>query len=145
GVSSVTLSGTPGFDSAVTLACALPDGFSGAHCELTPASLTGSGSAQLRVSTTGAYAAMHSVGAATLAGLGLVVARARARSPRKRGRHARARLAWLLLPLMALGCGGSSSTVKGTPPGAYQVIVTAIAVQGTAQLRRQLAVPVEVH
>jgi hypothetical protein len=50
-----------------------------------------------------------------------------------------------LLPLLALGCNGSSSTVKGTPPGTYQVMVTATAVQGTAQLQHQLAVPVEIH
>jgi len=145
GISTVTLSGTAGFDSAVTLACALPDALTGAHCELTPASLTGSGTAQLRVSTTGAYMAMNSLGAATLAGLGLVVARVRTRSPRRRGSHERARLVWLALPLMALGCSGNSGTVKGTPPGAYQMIVTATAVQGTARLQHQLPVPIEVR
>jgi len=144
GVSSVTLSGTPGFDSAVTLACAVPDSLTGAHCELTPESLTSSGSAQLRVSTTGAYAATSTLGGAMLAGVGLVIARARKRVPRERGRRYGARLVWLL-PLLALGCNGSSSTVKGTPPGSYQVMVTATAVQGTAQLQHQLAVPVAIH
>ena len=79
-----------------------------------------------------------------IATAGLVLARARKRTPRERGRRYGARLVWLL-PLLALGCNGSSSTVKGTPPGAYQVVVTATAVQGTAQLQHQLAVSVEVH
>ncbi len=144
GISTVTLLGTPGFDSAVTLACALPDSFTGAHCDLAPASLVGSGSAQLHVSTTGAWAARNTIGAATLAGLGLVVVRARHRRPRKEGRRRRARLVWLLPPLLAFGCSGGGSTVKGTPPGAYQVTVTATAVQGTARLQHQLTVPVEV-
>ena len=144
GISTVTLSGTPGFDSAVTLACAVPDSLTGPHCELTPASLTGSGSVQLRVSTTGAYAPKSTLGGAMLAGVGLVIARVRRRSPRERGQRYGARLVWLL-PLLALGCSGSGSTVNGTPPGAYQVVVTATALQGTVQLRHQLAVPVEVH
>ena len=145
GISTVTLLGTAGFDSPVTLACALPDSFPGAHCEVSPASLAGSGTAQLRVSTSGASAAMNALGAATLAGLGFVGAGARPRRGRKGAGHRPARPLWLLLPLFALGCSGGGSADKGTPPGAYHVIVSATAVQGTAQLQHQLSVPVEVR
>jgi FtsP/CotA-like multicopper oxidase with cupredoxin domain len=145
GVSTVMLLGTSGFDSAVTLTCALLDSFPGAHCDLTPASFTGSGSAQLHVSTAAAPAAMNTIGAATLAGLGLVVACVRNRGTRREGRYPGARLVWLLLSLLALGCSGSSRTAVGTPPGAYQVLVTATAVQGSSQLQHRLTVPIEVH
>jgi hypothetical protein len=144
GVSTVALLGTAGFDSPVTLTCALPDSFPGAHCELAPASLSGPGTAQLRVSTGGASAAMNALGAVTLAGLGFVGAGARPRRPRKGGGHRAARPLWLVLPLLVLGCSGGGAD-KGTPPGTYHVIVSATAVQGAAQLQHQLSVPVEVR
>jgi len=145
GASTVTLLGTAGFDSPVTLTCALADSFPGGHCELAPASLSGSGTAQLRVSTSGASTVMNALGAATLAGLGFVGAGARPRRPRKEPAHRTARPLWLLLPLLVLGCSGGGSADKGTPPGTYHVIVSATAVQGTAQLQHQLSVPVEVR
>jgi hypothetical protein len=144
GVSTLTLLGTAGFDSPVTLTCALAD-LPGAHCDLAPANFSGSGTAQLRVSVSGASAAMNALGAATLAGLGFVGAGARPRRPRKETGQRTARALWLLLPLLVLGCSGGGSADKGTPPGTYHVLVSATAVQGTAQLQHQLSVPVEVR
>lgn len=140
GSSTVTLAGTAQFDSPVSLSCAVPGSFPGASCSLAPARLSGSGSARLTVATGSLAAAVAGAGLPVFAGFALLLAhagRARARRPARR-------LAWLLLPLLALGCS-SGSTVQQTPPGTYQVTVTASAMQGTAQLTHQLVVPVEVH
>jgi FtsP/CotA-like multicopper oxidase with cupredoxin domain len=140
GTSALTIAGTAGFDSPVTLSCALPDSFPGATCELSPASLSGSGSARLTVATS-AFAAAARGGVPVFAGVLLLVAH----GGRRRGRAGRARrLAWLLLPLLALGCT-SGHTGKSTPPGSYEVRVSASATQGTAQLTHELTVPVQVH
>jgi FtsP/CotA-like multicopper oxidase with cupredoxin domain len=140
GDSTVTLTGTAGFDSPVSLSCALPGSFPGASCALSPASLTGSGQVRLTVSTA-MHAAAGGGGFPVFAGLGLLLwhvgRRARPQRPARR-------LAWLALPLLMLGCS-SGSPIPSTPPGSYQVSVTASASQGTAQLSHQLEVPVQVH
>ena len=134
GTISMAITGGAGYNGTIAFSAASCTGLPfGATCSFTPASVTGSGSTTIMVSTTAPHTSqLHPIafpwqanGGMMLAGLLLFGGTLRKR------RWARlAGLLGLAALLSLVGCGGgggSHTTTPGTPTGAYPIMVTATA------------------
>ena len=134
---SATVSVTPrgGFSGTVTLSCAVSPSVSMApSCSLSPSSVTGSGSATLMVNTTAPVRAASSHPAQVLFAMllpigGLALLGAGLSGSKKGNLYFILRIVVLAGLLVAVGCGGGSSSgggtlTGGTPAGTYTITVS---------------------
>ena len=133
GTTTLAVTGGTGYNGTIAFSATSCTGLPfGASCSFTPASVTGSGSTTIMVSTTAPHTSqLHPIpfpwqanGGVMLAGLLLFGGTVRKRRW--------ARLAALLslaalLGLVGCGGGGTHTTTPGTPIGAYPITVTATA------------------
>jgi hypothetical protein len=138
GSTTLALTASPGFTSAVSFACAgLP---AEAKCSFSPASITGSGATTITVTTTAPHPVLRiawrfnglgwwttSLGV-TFAGIFLLLVPSQRR---RRGWSTLSSLAVVTFLLMLPSCGGGNSSPPppppdpGTPKGSYNILVTA--------------------
>jgi FtsP/CotA-like multicopper oxidase with cupredoxin domain len=137
----VAMTASSGFASLVDFTCSVPANLTGLTCEVSPSSLSATGSVTLKVSTTtpmalDAPAPPLPVTLATLSCLML---------PWRRRRRALSFLAALgAVTLLVMGCSSSHPPGSGTPPGNYTVSVTGKCGDDAAPITHTLAVAVQV-
>ena len=149
-IAAVTVNVANNYSNPLAFSCTLPASLAESARFVNPKSLTGTGPVSLTVNTTPAHplsgmrmsppAWFAAGGGASFAGMVLLV------FP---GRRRRA-LAALLLSLVAvvftvIGCGNGARTDPGTAKGAYMVVVTATANNGSTQDQASVNVPITIQ
>lgn len=148
---TLTVTGEGGLDASTSFACAgLP---SEASCTFSPATIAGSGTTTLTITTTGNTAMAFSPqlkmllprAAVFACVLGLIW-------PGRRRRQLFLLALLALLPPLTLGCGGGSSNSggggggnSGTPAGTYAVTVTATAGSGRSAITQTTTITLTVQ
>jgi FtsP/CotA-like multicopper oxidase with cupredoxin domain len=151
----ITVTASPNFTSPIDFTCALPSSMTEAACFVNPSSISGSGQVTLTVNTTGPHALVGRrlepipPGMLWRVGLALgavLLALFALRIPRTRWRiSAVASLIVLAILSVAIGCGGGTKLVPGTPAGTYNVVATATSGSGPAQIVQTVVVPITVQ
>ena len=131
---AVTMSN--GFSSSVGFTCALPPTLTGATCEISPTSLSGSGTLTLTVRTSTTAAATYASVPAALAALLTLVFPWR--------RRQRALFATLCAITLLGACGGSHHADSGTPTGNYSVSVTGSCGADAAPITHAVSVALQI-
>lgn len=155
GSATITVATSSGFTGAISFSCALPSALSEATCSVSPMSLSGAGTATLRVNTTAAQGMLvsrrivssplapgwfsASLSAAVAGILLLLVPRRRWREPAMLG------LFLCAVALFVLGCGTAGQPDPGTPSGSYSVSVTGTSGSGASPIVHVVTVPVSVQ
>jgi subtilase family serine protease len=133
GTTTLAVTGGTGYNGTIAFSAASCTGLPfGANCSFTPASLTGSGSTTIMVSTTAPRTSqLHPIRFPWQANGGIILAGVLLFGGTL-GKRRWASLAALLglaalLSLVGCGGGGTHTTTPGTPTGAYPITVTATA------------------
>ncbi|HEY3927317.1 MAG TPA: Ig-like domain repeat protein [Candidatus Koribacter sp.] len=151
GTASIALAPVGGFTGTVNFTCSVPSALTETKCSLSPASLSGSGSTTLSISTTAPSAAQRASNRNSLRLLfgsllfaGLLIGR--------RSRRLLATFCLGALLVFLLSCGGGSSSSgptslsnPGTPSGTYTVVVTGTSGSGASQITATTNIKVVVN
>ncbi len=133
GNTTLTITGQTGYNGTINFTSASCSGLPlESHCSFIPASVTGSGTTTLTIATTASHLAMLNGFGWFTTGLGGTLAGVFLLGVPSKRRRWSALLSLLVVGflVMSLGCGGGGSSSggnhdPGTPPGTYNVVVTA--------------------
>jgi len=149
-IANVAVNVANNYTNVISLTCTLPASLTESACFVNPKSITGSGQVQLTVNTTPA----HPLTSKTIASHGWFAGGAAASLacivvlvlPKRRGRNGTiAALAFLAIVSTVIGCGGTGKTDPGSAKGAYTVVVTGTAGNGSGQHQTIVNVPITVE